>query len=182
MTKAWSAVMANLGQKERGFLLKVVSEEMIQGQTLDTYVETQADAFFAFKTQQNEVTMAQDGEYAMLLGRHDYGHLSSNAFERNVEELKRKKPAELAAVEEFTCGVCFEEIPKTKDRSHQLSCRHRFCINCVRNILISKITSGERPRCMEPNCNVLYDLQRCSYLLAGCGEVFLKAQKLILEQ
>jgi ariadne-1 len=75
-------------------------------------------------------------------------------------------PPRLKKVPNFSCDICCEDEPDTE--TFALKCDHRFCSDCYRHYLASKIKDeGEaaRIKCPGDSCNRIVDSKSMDLLL-----------------
>jgi ariadne-1 len=66
----------------------------------------------------------------------------------------------------FTCDICFDD--EANISTFSLKCGHRYCLNCYKTYLVSKITEeaeAARIKCPGEDCNRIVDSKSLELLL-----------------
>jgi hypothetical protein len=76
-------------------------------------------------------------------GVHDDSILSELRRESDVQNLQKPFVIDVASENPNECSICLED----SETGHfvKLACRHRFCLDCVRNYLVVKINENDVP-------------------------------------
>eukprot|EP01104_Vermistella_antarctica_P000149 TRINITY_DN1017_c4_g1_i1.p1 TRINITY_DN1017_c4_g1~~TRINITY_DN1017_c4_g1_i1.p1 ORF type:complete len:596 (-),score=122.99 TRINITY_DN1017_c4_g1_i1:84-1871(-) len=80
------------------------------------------------------------------------------------------------------CSICLETVATSFTLSLS-SCRHRFCQQCLRSYIISRVEGDRGPSaypvpCPDPTCESQMTFEEGLSMVAGCGEACMRYQQL----